>query len=44
MYSLSYTKKAANDIPHLKSAHLDDITKNLLGIIKINPYQNPPTV
>lgn len=43
MYSLIYAKKAINDIPKLKSAHLDDITKNLLEIIKINPYQTPPT-
>lgn len=43
MYSLIYTKKAINDISKLKSVKLDSITKNLLEIIEINPYQTPPT-
>lgn len=43
MYALIYTKKAVNDIPKLKSAKLDTIVKNLLEIIKENPYQTPPT-
>lgn len=43
MYSLVYTQKAINDIPKLKPAKLDTITKNLLEILKENPYTTPPT-
>lgn len=42
MYSLKYTKKAAEDIPKLKAAKLDEKAKMLLEIIRENPYQNPP--
>ena len=43
MYSLVYTKKAINDIPKLKPAKLDAITKNLLEVLKENPYATPPS-
>lgn len=43
MYSLVYTQKAINDIPKLKPAKLDTITKNLLEILKENPYTTPPS-
>ncbi|RDU71222.1 Txe/YoeB family addiction module toxin [Helicobacter brantae] len=41
-YQIFYTKKALEDIPKLKSAKLDTKAKNLILLIKSNPYQNPP--
>lgn len=43
MYQVLYTKTAQKDIPKLKAAHLDKTTKNLIELIKENPYQIPPT-
>lgn len=43
MYNLVYTKKAIKDIEKIKGAKLDNITKNLISIIKQNPYQIPPS-
>lgn len=42
MYTIVYTKKAAADIPKLKSAKLDTKTKALIEILRENPYQTPP--
>lgn len=42
MYSIFYTKKAANDIPKLKVTKLDTKAKALIDIIRENPYQIPP--
>lgn len=42
MYQILYTKTATKDIPKLKSAHLDKNAKNLIELIKENPYQTPP--
>lgn len=33
---------ALKDIQKLKAANLDKVAKNLLEVIKVNPYQNPP--
>lgn len=41
-YQVFYTKKALEDIPRLKSAKLDTKAKNLISLIKNNPYQTPP--
>lgn len=41
-YQVFYTKKALEDIPKLKSAKLDTKAKNLISLIKNNPYQTPP--
>lgn len=41
-YQVFYTKKALEDIPKLKSAKLDAKAKNLISLIKNNPYQIPP--
>ena len=43
MYKIFYTKKAIKDIEKIKSAKLEKIAKNLINIIKENPYQNPPS-
>ena len=42
MYSIVYTKTALKDIPKLKAAHLDDKAKELIAVIRENPYQAPP--
>ena len=42
MYSIVYTKKAANDIANLKVAKLDKKAKALINLIRENPYQTPP--
>lgn len=42
MFSIVYTKKAANDIPKLKAAKLENKAKALIDLIRENPYQTPP--
>ena len=42
MYSIVYTKKAAGDIPNLKSAKLDKKAKTLIELLRYDPYQSPP--
>lgn len=42
MYKIVYRKNAVKDIPKLKSIGLNDKVKNLIEIIKLNPFQNPP--
>lgn len=42
MFSIVFTKKATQDIPKLKAANLDGKAKALIGILRENPYQNPP--
>ena len=42
MYAIVYTKTALKDIPKLKAAHLDGKAKDLIDVIRENPYQNPP--
>ena len=41
-YAIVYTKIALKDIPKLKAAHLDDKAKELIAVIRENPYQAPP--
>ena len=43
MYKIVYTKTAVKDIPKLKSAHLDTKAKALIEVIRVNPYQTPPS-
>ena len=43
MFEILYTKTALKDIPKLKAAHLDQKAKQLISIIKENPYQTPPS-
>ncbi len=42
MYKIVYRKKAIKDIPKVKSIGLDEKVKNLINLIKENPFQNPP--
>jgi toxin YoeB len=42
MYEIRYTKQTAKDIINLVQAKLDGKVKNLIEIIRINPYETPP--
>lgn len=42
MYELYFTKQAQKDAKKLKEAGLKDKALQLLEIIKINPFKNPP--
>ena len=42
LYKIVYRKKAIKDIPKVKSIGLDEKVKNLINLIKENPFQNPP--
>jgi Txe/YoeB family toxin of toxin-antitoxin system len=42
MYLVTFSKQADKDKKLLKSVGLDKKTKDLLNIISVNPFQNPP--
>lgn len=42
MYRIVYEKQAVKDIKNLKSAGLDKKAKELIEIIRKNPFQTPP--
>lgn len=42
MYTILYTKIAIKDIEKLKSAQLEDKAKDLIRLIKENPFTTPP--
>lgn len=42
MFRIVYDKQAAKDIKNLKSAGLDKKAKELIEIIRDNPFQTPP--
>lgn len=42
MYKIVYRKQVVKDIPKIKSIGLGDKTKNLIDILKENPYKTPP--
>ncbi len=41
-YKVIYAKQALKDARKLSSASLDTKAKELIEILKVNPYQNPP--
>ena len=43
MYKIVYTKAAIKDIPKLKATWLDTKAKALIELIKVNPFQTPPS-
>ncbi|MBF4695196.1 Txe/YoeB family addiction module toxin [Fusibacter ferrireducens] len=43
MYKVVFTKKAQKDIEKLKSVGLTKRAKNLIELIKTNPYAVPPS-
>ena len=42
MYRIVYEKQAAKDIKNLKAAGLDKKAKELIEIVRYNPFQTPP--
>ena len=42
MFRIVYEKQAAKDIKNLKSAGLDKKAKELIEIVRVNPFQTPP--
>ena len=42
MYKIEYHKKALKDIQKLKQSKLDNKAKQLIALLKENPFQNPP--
>lgn len=42
MYKIVYDKQAVKDIQLLKAAKLDVKAKNIIEIVRNNPFQNPP--
>ncbi len=42
MYHIVYEKQALKDIKNLKAAGLDKKAKELIKIIRSNPFQTPP--
>lgn len=42
MYRIVYEKQAVKDIKNLKAAGLDKKAKELIEIIRSNPFQTPP--
>ena len=43
MYTILFSKEAEKDKKLLKRAGLENKTKELLNIIRNNPFQNPPS-
>lgn len=41
-WQIVYTKQAQKDAKKLSSSGLKDKAKDLLSIVAVNPYQNPP--
>lgn len=42
MYKVVFTKQALKDLEKLKEANISHKAKQLVDVIKFNPYQNPP--
>lgn len=42
MYTVVYTKNAVKDIQSIKAARLSKKVKDLIDLIKLNPFQTPP--
>ncbi|MCL2260003.1 MAG: Txe/YoeB family addiction module toxin [Fibromonadales bacterium] len=42
MYNVTLTKQAAKDAKKIEAANLKQKVAELIGIIRNNPYQNPP--
>lgn len=42
MYKVEYHKRALKEIPKLKQSKLDNKAKQLIDLLKENPFQNPP--
>lgn len=42
MWEVEYTKQAIKDINLIKQAGLTNAAKELIKVLKVNPFQNPP--
>lgn len=42
MYRIVYTKQAAKDIRNIKAAGLEKKAKDLIEVLRKEPFQNPP--
>ncbi|MCL2446079.1 MAG: Txe/YoeB family addiction module toxin [Oscillospiraceae bacterium] len=42
MWEIRYASLAAKDIAKLKAAKLDTQALRLIGVLRTNPFQNPP--
>lgn len=42
MYAVVYTKNAVKDIQKINAARLSKKVKDLIDLIKLNPFQAPP--
>ena len=42
MYEIRYTRLAIKDIKKLKQANLDGKVKNLIELVRNNPFETPP--
>lgn len=42
MYRIVYAKQAAKDVKNLKAVGLDKKAKELIEVVRKNPFQNPP--
>ena len=42
MFRIVYEKQASKDIKNLKAAGLDKKAKELIEIVRVNPFQKPP--
>ena len=42
MYNIVYRKQAIKDIQRIKQSGLAEKAKNLIEVLKSNPFQNPP--
>lgn len=43
MYKIVIARQALKDFPNLSSVGLDKKVKDLINLIKKNPFQNPPS-
>ena len=41
-YSIKLAKSTMKDLKNLKSAHLDQKFKDIMEVLKEDPFQNPP--
>ncbi|MBQ9420038.1 MAG: Txe/YoeB family addiction module toxin [Synergistaceae bacterium] len=42
LYTITYSHTAIKDITKLKSAHLDTKARELINILRENPFKSPP--
>lgn len=42
-YEIKFTRDALKDIKKLKATGLDKVAKDLIEVLRINPFQNPPS-